>query len=150
MVDQLVDLFHTTTKVKTEHVVQNRGQDSGDIDLAGYLDSTDPTLNGHLRYPNNLDQSLNDTDVDKIRKYRTDYNNTPPRAVPFMPGIGSTSGRLHREFIRLLFLQVHRETDRFFCRFRSSTSAIYQWRILPLSPRGVLLEPQVKKRKPTR
>ena len=26
----------------------------------------------------------------------------------------STSGRLHSEFIRLLFLQAHRETDRFF------------------------------------
>ncbi len=28
--------------------------------------------------------------------------------------IPSTSGRLHSEFVRLLFLQVHRETDRFF------------------------------------
>ena len=28
--------------------------------------------------------------------------------------IVSTSGRLHREFIRLLFLSSHRETDRFF------------------------------------
>ncbi len=26
----------------------------------------------------------------------------------------STSGRLHSEFVRLLFLQAHRETDRFF------------------------------------
>jgi hypothetical protein len=31
-----------------------------------------------------------------------------------MPGIASTSGRLHSEFVRLLFLQAHRETDRFF------------------------------------
>jgi hypothetical protein len=31
--------------------------------------NTDPTLNGHLKYPNNLDQSLNDKAVDKIRKY---------------------------------------------------------------------------------
>ncbi len=31
-----------------------------------------------------------------------------------MPAIPSTSGRLHSEFIRLLFLQAHRETDRFF------------------------------------
>ena len=30
-----------------------------------------------------------------------------------MPAIASTSGRLHSEFIRLLFLQDHRETDRF-------------------------------------
>ena len=31
-----------------------------------------------------------------------------------MPAIASTSGRLHVEFIRILFLQAHRETDRFF------------------------------------
>jgi hypothetical protein len=32
----------------------------------------------------------------------------------FMTGIASTSGRLHSEFVRLLFLQAHRETNRFF------------------------------------
>ncbi len=36
--------------------------------------SADPVLNGHLRYPNNLDQSLNDVTDDKLRKYRVDYN----------------------------------------------------------------------------
>jgi hypothetical protein len=76
--------------------------------------SADPTLNGHLKYPNNLDQSLNDAATEKIRKYRADYNNRPPSAVSFMPAIASTSGRLHSEFVRLLFLQTHRETDRFF------------------------------------
>jgi hypothetical protein len=76
--------------------------------------STDPSLNGHLKYPKNLDQSLNDAAADKIRKYRADYNNRPPSAVSFMPAIPSTSGRLHSEFVRLLFLQDHRETDRFF------------------------------------
>ena len=50
----------------------------------------------------------------KIRKYHADYNNNPPSVVSFMPAIASTSGRLHSEFIRLLFLQAHRETDRFF------------------------------------
>ncbi len=76
--------------------------------------STDPTVNGHLRYPNNLDQSLNDAAAEKIRKYRTDYNNNPPTTVSFIPVIASTSVRSHIEFIRLLFLQTHRETDRFF------------------------------------
>ncbi len=52
--------------------------------------------------------------ADKIRKYRIDYNNTPPSVVFFMSVIASTSGRLHIEVIRLLFLQTHRETDRFF------------------------------------
>jgi hypothetical protein len=91
MVDQVADLFHTTHKVKTQQVVKSRGQHCGDIELAGYLanevgpvplvldllidhdrvrSSTDPTLDGHLRYPNNLDQSLNDAAADKIRKYR--------------------------------------------------------------------------------
>jgi hypothetical protein len=81
MVDQLADLFRTTHKVKTHQVVKNRGHQCGDIELAGYLaneagpvplvldlriahdrvgSSADPTLNGHLKYPNNLDQSLND------------------------------------------------------------------------------------------
>ena len=135
MVDQLADLFHTTTKVKTQQVVKSRGQYCGDIELAGYLanaagpvslvldlrithdrvgSSAAPTLNGHLRYPNNLDRSLNETVPDKIRKYRSDYNNNPPSVVSFMTAIASTSGRLHSEFIRLLFLQAHRETDRFF------------------------------------
>ncbi len=76
--------------------------------------SSDPNLNGHLKYPNKLDQTLNDATADKIRKYRADYNNRPPSAVSFIPAISSTSGRLHSEFVRLLFLQTHRETDRFF------------------------------------
>jgi hypothetical protein len=131
-VDQLADLFRTTHKVKTQQMVKIRGQHCGDIELAGYLanepdpvplvldlrvahdrvgSSADPALNGHLRYPNNLDQSLNDAAADKIRRYRADYNNNPPRGVDFIPAIPSTSGKLHGEFIRILFLQAHRETN---------------------------------------
>ncbi len=65
--------------------------------------SSDPSINGHLHYPND---------------YRADYNNNPPSSVAFMPIIASTSGRLHSEFVRLLFLQAHRETDRFFAASR--------------------------------
>ncbi len=75
MVDQVADLFRTTHKVKTQHVVKSRGQHCGDIEIGGYLanedgpvslvldlriahdrvgSSTDPNLNGHLKYPNNL------------------------------------------------------------------------------------------------
>ncbi len=70
MVDQVVDFFRTTHKVKTQQVVKNRGQSCGDIELAGYLSnesgpvplvldlriahdrvgsSADPSLNGHLK-----------------------------------------------------------------------------------------------------
>jgi hypothetical protein len=79
--------------------------------------SSDPSINGHLHYLNDIDRSLNETvtvTTDKIRKYHTDYNNNPPSSVAFMSTIASTSGRLHSEFVRLLFLQAHRETDRFF------------------------------------
>jgi hypothetical protein len=93
-VEQLSDLFHTTHKVKTQHVTKYRGR--------------------HLQNPNDIDKSLNETTTDKIRKYHTDYNNNPPSTVSFMSDIASTSGRLHSEFIRLLFIQSHRETDRFF------------------------------------
>jgi hypothetical protein len=76
--------------------------------------SSDPSINGHLHYPNDVDRSLNETATDKIRKYRADYNNNPPNDISFMSVIASTSGRIHSEFVRLLFLQDHRETDRFF------------------------------------
>ena len=152
MVDQLADLFRTTHKVKTQQVVKSRGQLCGDIELAGYLaneagpvplvldlriahdrvgSSADPTLNGHLKYPNNLDQSLNDAATEKIRKYRDDYNSRPPSTVSFMPTIASTSGRLHSEFVRLLFLQAHRETDRFFAASgvqSAQSTSVYRFR----------------------
>ncbi len=98
-----------------------------DIELAGYLanvagsvplvldlriahkrwgSSSDPSINGHLPYPNDIDRSLNEAAADKIRKYRADYNNNPPNAISFMPAVAITSGRLHSEFVCLLFLQA--------------------------------------------
>jgi hypothetical protein len=133
-VDQLGDLFRTTHLVKTQQVVKSRGQHCGDIELVGYLPNTsgpvplvldlrlshdrfdsnsDPTLNGRLHY-NDIDKSLNEAANDKIRKYHADYNDNPSNSVTFIPTIVGTIGRLHSDFIRLLFLQAHRETDRFF------------------------------------
>jgi hypothetical protein len=126
-VDQLAELFRTTHNVKTQQVAKSRGRH--DIELAAYLanaanpvplvldlhiahdsfvSSSDLVLNRHLDYPNDIDRSLNEAAADKIRKYRPDYNNNPPTAVVLMPAIASTSGRLHSEFVRLLFLQAHR------------------------------------------
>ena len=49
-----------------------------------------------------------------------------------MPAIASTSGRLHSEFVRLLFLQAHRGTDRFFAasgvQLAQSTSGQFHYR----------------------
>ncbi len=47
--------------------------------------SSDPSINGHFHYPNDVARSLNEAAADKIRKYRADYNNNPPNAISFMP-----------------------------------------------------------------
>ncbi len=91
--------------------------------------SSDPYLNGHLHYPNDIDRSLNETTVDKIRTYHTVdtltmYNNNPPNSITVIPVVSCTSGRLHSEFVCLLFLflQVHREPDRFLTSSRVQLS----------------------------
>jgi hypothetical protein len=160
----MTDLFHTTNTVKTQHVTKSRGRHCGDIELVSYLTNTEgpvtlvldlhivhdrlgsssaPSLDGHWHYPDDIDKSLNDDSTDKIRKYRADYNNNPPITVSFVSDISSTSGRLHSEFIRLSLLQTHRETNRFFFRFRSSTCVTQPWTI-PLPPCGVLGHPENK------
>jgi hypothetical protein len=89
-VDQLADLFRTTHKVKTVQVAKSKGRNCGDIELTDYLKNTtdpvplvldlhidherfgsssDPSLNGYLNYPNDIDKSLNESVDDKIRKY---------------------------------------------------------------------------------
>ena len=99
--------------------------------------SSDPNLNGHLHYPHDVDKSLNEGTTDKIRKYRVDYHHNPPSSVSCMTPIVITSGRLHSEFIRLLFLQTHRETDRFFVvsgvHLEESTSGLFHFRCAAFS-----------------
>ena len=53
--------------------------------------SSDPSLNEHLHYPNDLDGPLNEAPADKIRQYRTDYHNLPSNVISFIPVIASTS-----------------------------------------------------------
>jgi hypothetical protein len=146
--------------VKTQQVARSWGQQCGDIELAGYLanvggpvplvldlrfaherfgSSSDSNLNGHLHYPNDIDRSLNESAADKFRECRAGYNKNPPTPISFMPYsyllhayIANTSGRLHCEFVRLLFLQAHRETDRFFAasgvQLAHSTSGQFHYR----------------------
>ena len=51
--------------------------------------------------------------ANKIRQYRPDYNNRPSHTISFMSAVTSTTGHLHCELVCLVFLQDHRETDRF-------------------------------------
>jgi hypothetical protein len=50
-----------------------------------------------------------------------------------MPAIPSTSGSVHSEFVRLLFLQAHRESDRFFAasgvQLAQTTSGLFHFRL---------------------
>jgi hypothetical protein len=48
----------------------------------------------------------------KTNAYRQTY--TDNQNIYFLPAIMSTSNRMHGEFLRLLFLQAHRETEAYF------------------------------------
>ena len=48
----------------------------------------------------------------KVQKYRNAYANY--HTISFLPAITSTSTRMHAEFLRLIFLQAHRETEDYF------------------------------------
>ena len=45
-------------------------------------------------------------------KYQNAYAND--HSITFMPAIASTTGRLHAEFLRLLFWHAHRESEELF------------------------------------
>jgi hypothetical protein len=65
-----------------------------------------------------------------LYRFIINYNN-PPIPTSFMSVIASTSGRLHNEFVRLLFLLTHRETDPFFTssgvQLPHSTSGLFHF-----------------------
>ena len=54
------------------------------IDHDRFGSSSDPSINDHLHYPNDLDGPLNESDSDKIRQYHVDYNNRPSNSISFM------------------------------------------------------------------
>ena len=73
----------------------------------------DAERHGQLRHPN-PDKVLIDKAVTKVQgnEYRRDYLQN--RGKAFLPLIMSTSGRLHGEFVRLLYILAHRRAVRFF------------------------------------
>jgi len=77
-----------------------------------YGSSAQPHHNGLLTHPQDLDAPLHVAARKKINNYRDQYANN--RNITFMPAITSTSSRMHGEFLRLLFLQAHRETTAHF------------------------------------
>ena len=67
--------------------------------------------NGCLSHPQDLDAPLRIAAQRKIAAYQQQYADNN---ISFLPAIVSTSTRMHGEFLRLLFLQAHRETEAHF------------------------------------
>ena len=65
--------------------------------------------NGCLSHPQDLDAPLHIAAQRKIAAYQQQYADN--QNISFLPAIVSTSTRMHGEFLRLLFLQAHRETE---------------------------------------
>jgi hypothetical protein len=62
-----------------------------------------------LSHPQDLDAPLRLAAQRKINSYRQQYADN--QHISFLPAIMSTSTRMHGEFLRILFLQAHRETE---------------------------------------
>ncbi len=68
--------------------------------------------NGCLLHPQDLDAPLRIAAQREIAAYQQQYADN--QNISFLPVIVSTSTRMHGEFLRLLFLQAHRETEAHF------------------------------------
>ena len=113
--------------VRTQHgVTASAGQRRGDVELRSYpqdaagrrslvfdLSMTHDRFGSSshvsmLSNPQDLDAPLRLAAQRKINSYRQQYADN--QNISFLPAIVSTSTRMHGEFLRLLFLQAHRET----------------------------------------
>ena len=134
-VTQLKALFGSLShevRVQTA-VTASRGKQRGDVQIRRYLhhngasrdlvfdltltherwgDTDDPHKKGQLRSPADLDRPLRDAAREKVVKYQSDYAND--QRISFLPAAFSTSGRIHEEFLRLLFYHAHLESEEFF------------------------------------
>jgi hypothetical protein len=132
MVSVLGPLFRTAGHtVRTQHgVTASADQRRGDVEIRNYLrdqadsrslvfdlsithdrfgSSSHVQHNVLLSHPQDLDAPLRFAAQRKMKSYRQQYADN--QNISFLPAITSTSTRMHGEFLRLLFLQAHRETE---------------------------------------
>ena len=159
MVGLLGPLFRTAGHtVHTQHgVTASAGQRRGDVEIRSYLQdaagrrslvfdlsmthdrfgsSSHVQQKGMVSHHQDLEAPLRLAAQRKINGYRQQYGDN--QNISFLPAIMSTSTRMHGEFFRLLFLQVHRETEAHFTApgmssqryqsdsFRFKRAAVYQ------------------------
>jgi hypothetical protein len=67
---------------------------------------------GQLRNPDNPDKLLDSAAADKICYYRAPYRQN--RHVAFLPACMTTSGRIHGEFLRLLYFMSNKQAVNYF------------------------------------
>jgi hypothetical protein len=68
--------------------------------------------NGSLSHPQDLDGPMRVAAQRKTKAYKQTCADN--QNISFLPAIMSTSNSMHGEFLRLLFLQAHRETEAHF------------------------------------
>jgi hypothetical protein len=135
MVSVLGPLFRTAGHlVRTQHgVTASAGQRRGDVEVRSYLrdqagskslvfdlnithdrfgSSSHVQQNGYLSHPQDLDGPMRVAAQRKTNAYRQTCADN--QNISFLPAIMSTSNRMHGEFLRLVFLQAHRETEAHF------------------------------------
>ena len=131
--------------VRTQHgVTASAGQRHGDVEIRNYLrdqagsrslvfdlsiahdrfgSSSHVQQNDLLTHPQDLDGPLRVAAQRKINAYGQQYADN--QNISFLPAIVSTSCRMHGEFLRLIFLQAHRETE-----------AHFSWNVIAKLPNG--------------
>jgi hypothetical protein len=65
--------------------------------------------NGQLRDPD-VNKLLETAARTEVARYREAYNNRQGTTYAFLPCVMSTSGLIHGEFLRLLYILAHRRT----------------------------------------
>ena len=69
--------------------------------------------NGQLHEPD-VNKLLETTARAKVAQYREAYANRPGTTYVFLPCVMSTTGRIHGEFLRFLYILAHRRPQRYF------------------------------------
>jgi len=87
----------------------------------------DAQRNGQIRY-DDPDLLLNNAASAKVHKYREDYSASDVNKA-FLPALLSTSGRIHGEFLLLLYTFAHRQTVKFFeTIWEEPSNEAFTWR----------------------
>ena len=114
-------------------VTASAGQRRGDVEIRNYLrdpagsrilvfdliiahdrfgSSSHVRQNGLFTHPQDLDGPLRVAAQRKINAYGQQYADN--QNISFLPAMVSTSNRMHDEFLRLIFLKAHQETEAHF------------------------------------